>query len=73
VDGTRRSVTQLLCVECGALSDAQASGWRGYRLDECDDDEPPGNAFYCSACANREFGLLRPRWRSVLDDEGDVE
>jgi hypothetical protein len=60
MNGTHRS-SALTCVECGAVSGSEAAGWPGYRLDECDSDEPPGVAFYCSACADFEFGRLLPR------------
>jgi len=45
----------LRCVECGTLSDLHARGWRGYRVDDPDEDEPPALAFYCPRCAHREF------------------
>jgi hypothetical protein len=31
-------------------------GWRAYRVDDPDTDEPPAVAFFCQACAEREFG-----------------
>jgi hypothetical protein len=36
----------------------RAEGWCGYRVDEPYTDEPPELAFYCPACAEREFGRL---------------
>ena len=49
----------LTCVECGALSGLHARGWRGYRIDDPETAEPPALAFYCPACADREFGPRR--------------
>jgi hypothetical protein len=45
----------LRCVECWTQSDLHARGWRGYRVDDPDEDEPPALAFYCPSCAHREF------------------
>ena len=43
------------CVECGARwLPTDDERWRTYLTDE--DDEPPALAFYCPACAAREFG-----------------
>jgi hypothetical protein len=39
----------LVCVECGRVSTARASGWRALVADE---DEV---AIYCPGCAAREF------------------
>jgi hypothetical protein len=48
--------TALVCMECGADSDAQAQGWRAY-LVPAEDDEPEGDILvFCPACARREFG-----------------
>ncbi len=60
----RRSVTResyrfsgpLKCTECGAVGEADAPGWRGYRTDEPETDDVPAIAFYCAYCAIREFG-----------------
>jgi hypothetical protein len=46
------------CVECGAKPDERAEGWRGYRVDDPDQNEPLELAFYCRYCAQREFGPL---------------
>jgi hypothetical protein len=47
----------LVCIECGAHSASPSErGWRGYRCDNSDNDEPPALAFYCPACAVAEFG-----------------
>ncbi len=50
------SARLLMCVECGVLSDPDAWGWRGYRMDDPDSHEWPALAFYCPVCAEREFG-----------------
>jgi hypothetical protein len=42
-------------VECGALSDEQAWGWRAYRMDDLD-LRAAAVALYCPSCAEREFG-----------------
>jgi hypothetical protein len=44
----------LCCVQCGSVSGLCASGWRGYRTDDPDDEEPT-LAFFCPACSAREF------------------
>lgn len=36
-------------------------GWRGYRTDDPELDEPPELAFYCPPCAVAEFGRPAPR------------
>jgi hypothetical protein len=46
----------LRCVECGALSDGDADGWRAYRVYVEEDGEPPELAIYCRPCARLEFG-----------------
>jgi hypothetical protein len=46
----------LFCVECGALSDRKALGWRAYIAFIEEDDEPPEVAVYCPDCVEREFG-----------------
>jgi hypothetical protein len=47
------------CVECGCRSDAGWVGWRAYRVDDPELDEPPALGFYCPACAESEFGPNR--------------
>jgi hypothetical protein len=44
------------CVECGSLSGLAWAGWRAYRVDDPEFDEPPALAFYCPGCAAAEFG-----------------
>jgi hypothetical protein len=46
----------MRCQECGCLSSPTWWGWRAYRTDDPECDEPPALAFYCPACAEREFG-----------------
>jgi len=47
----------LRCAECGAAAPADALGWGGYRVDDPRDEEAaPEVAFFCLACASREFG-----------------
>jgi hypothetical protein len=43
-----------MCVECGERAADRACGWRAYRVDFDEGDEPE-LAFYCQACAEREF------------------
>lgn len=47
------------CAECPRVSSAFATGWRAYRVDDPEEDEPPRLAFYCPDCARREFGTIR--------------
>lgn len=46
----------LACIECPRVSGALATGWRAYRVDDPEFEEPPALAFYCPVCARREFG-----------------
>jgi hypothetical protein len=50
------AVAPLRCAECGLESRPGERGWRGCRTDEPGVDEPPAVAFFCAACAGREFG-----------------
>jgi hypothetical protein len=45
----------LVCVECGRVADDEAVGWRAYREDPPDEDDPPSLAIFCRNCAAREF------------------
>ncbi len=49
-------VNVVACRECGRSSGASWHGWRAYRTDDPELNEPPSLAFYCRACAEREFG-----------------
>jgi hypothetical protein len=44
------------CVECGRRSDSGWVGWRAYRVDDPELDEPPALGFFCPPCAEAEFG-----------------
>lgn len=57
--GEQRQMNTVECRECGISSGAFWIRWRAYRCDDPERDEPPTLAFYCPACADREFG--RPR------------
>ena len=54
--GIQAKVNVETCVECGCLSGLRWAGWRAYRTDDPELDEPPALGFYCPACAEREFG-----------------
>jgi hypothetical protein len=55
-DPGRRAAAPLRCTECGARSDVDALGWRGYRMEDPEEGDAPALAFYCPFCAQREFG-----------------
>jgi hypothetical protein len=47
----------LICAQCGCLSGLHAAGWRGYRVDDPEDEDVrPEIGFFCPTCASREFG-----------------
>jgi hypothetical protein len=46
----------IVCAECPRVSSFTARGWKAYRTDDIELDEPPTLAFYCPECARREFG-----------------
>lgn len=54
--GGANAVNLVRCQECGCLSSLRWWGWRAYRTDDPELTEPPTLAFYCPACAEREFG-----------------
>jgi hypothetical protein len=59
VDASRRGhqhIALVTCQECNRATDPEWRGWRAYRSDDPELDEPPALAFYCPACAEREFG-----------------
>jgi hypothetical protein len=49
----------MRCEECGIDADDGARGWRAYLVDLYDDGEDD-LAFYCPACAEREFSSTTP-------------
>ena len=57
--GNRQEIHPLRCVECKAMSGSGPERWRGVRCDDPEENERPALAFYCPACAEREFGKLR--------------
>lgn len=51
---------RLTCQECAALADNDAYRWRALLAVDPDDAfQQPMLAFYCPACAEREFGPSR--------------
>ena len=50
------------CIECRRVNAFLWHGWKAYRVDDPDTNEPPELGFYCPGCAEREFGvrLRRP-------------
>jgi hypothetical protein len=50
--------TLLRCVECGAASDALASGWRAYLAPDAEDEAEGERLMFCPECAEREFGAF---------------
>lgn len=53
---TSQDVHILACVECPRVSSVSARGWKAYRVEDPDRNEPPQLAFYCPECAARETG-----------------
>ena len=53
---TEADVHLLACIECPRLSSASARGWKAYRSDDPENEEPAKLAFYCPQCAEGEFG-----------------
>ena len=45
----------LRCVECGTISERDASGWRACIAFLEEDGEPPEVVVYCPECAEFEF------------------
>ena len=52
-DGNKAHIAT--CAECGCLSSMYWSGWGAYRVDDPSIADPPALAFFCPACALREF------------------
>lgn len=57
--GITGDVHVLACVKCPRVSSVSARGWKAYRSDDPETGEQPTLAFYCPACAEREFGWSR--------------
>ena len=49
------TATRLTCLECGAVSDESARGWRAYVGGGHEDDGPVEVGTFCPACSRREF------------------
>jgi predicted RNA-binding Zn-ribbon protein involved in translation (DUF1610 family) len=52
----RLRLNPVNCPQCGKTSSGKWLGWRAYRSDDPELDEPPALAFFCPACSEREFG-----------------
>jgi len=52
---TGADVHVLACAECPRVSSVSARGWKAFRTDDPELDEPPQLSFYCPECARREF------------------
>ena len=52
----RRRAYSIHCIECKSSSGLYWSGWKAFRTEDPELDEPPALAFYCPSCASREFG-----------------
>jgi|SoiMethySBSTD1v2_1073268.scaffolds.fasta_scaffold4736633_1 hypothetical protein len=50
-----RTAARLKCLECGAVSDESARGWRAYLGGGHEDDGPLEVGIYCPDCSQREF------------------
>jgi len=48
----------MVCASCVTRARGDAFGWRGYRFEDLEFDEPPAVAFYCALCALQLFGPL---------------
>lgn len=46
-----RRVPTVQCTECRCESDLRWRGWRAYRIEDPEGDEPPEIAFYCPECS----------------------
>jgi hypothetical protein len=62
VAGGSSEVRSMHCEECGVRATGSASGWRGYRIDDPEEGDPPEIGFFCPDCAYREFGPLLDRY-----------
>jgi hypothetical protein len=48
----------MICAWCRTPARGDAFGWRGYRCEDLELDEPPAVAFYCALCSLELFGPL---------------
>jgi hypothetical protein len=48
-------IPSIVCCDCEPRAVATAAGWQGH-LADLDDDGRDDVAFFCAACAAREFG-----------------
>ena len=46
----------VYCAQCGTEDRGRWAGWRAYRIDDLELEEPPALAFFCPVCAAAEFG-----------------
>jgi hypothetical protein len=67
-EASAASYDRMVCVECGAVADDEARGWRAYRVDLAAEAEAEGAGaedgpavVYYAACAAREFDSHDPR------------
>jgi hypothetical protein len=49
-------LSTLVCAECGRVSAGGEPGWQGHLVDADDDGAGEVVLFFCSRCAEREFG-----------------
>jgi hypothetical protein len=56
----------MVCVECGAVADDRAEGWRALLGGVPGEDDHEYVVVYCAQCAEREFG---PPSRNALERE----
>ena len=52
---TTEDVHVLACVECPRVSSISARGWKAYRIEDPERNEPPWLAFFCPDCAEKAF------------------
>jgi hypothetical protein len=50
-----RTAARLQCLECSAISDESARGWRAYVGGGEEPDDPVEVGIYCPSCSQREF------------------
>jgi len=57
--GLQQRANVATCAKCGTLSGLHWAGWRAYRVEDPETNEPPALALYCPTCAREEFGHSR--------------